>query len=177
MRDCENARMRDLLPDLLHDRLAADVRAEVEAHIAGCADCRAEFALLRRVQAAASAVSVPAIDASRIAAGLPRYRRSAWSAASQSWPLRAAAAVVLVVGAATMLRDRSGPGAQPDSVIASAAGVATSPAGGELSVGGLNDIPDTDLQALLDAMSKLEAVTPSEPDAVVVPAVGRGSEP
>ena len=168
MRDCDNAKMRDLLPDLLHDRLTVDVRAEVEAHLVSCADCRAELALLRGVQAAVAGRGTPAIDAARVSASLRPYRaRSAWSAASQSWPLRAAAAVVLVAGAATLLRDGDS-ATRPDTVFASA-----HPS--ELSVGGLTDIPDSDLQTLLDGMGKLEAVTPAEPDVIVVPAVGRGS--
>ena len=171
MRDCQNAKMRDLLPDLLHDRLAADVRAEVQAHAASCADCRAELALLRDVQAAVARRRTPAIDTARVSAGLPPYRaRSRWLATSQSWPMRVAAAVVLVAGAATLLRDR-GPGMRPDTVVAAATA--------ELSVGALADIEDNDLQSLLDGMAKLEAVTPSEPEVFVVPAVERGnrSEP
>mgnify|MGYP001149706736 CR=1 FL=1 len=35
MNDCPNAEMRDLLPDLLHDRLPVDVRGEVTAHVGG----------------------------------------------------------------------------------------------------------------------------------------------
>ena len=171
MNDCVNAEMRDLLPDLLNDRLGVGARAAVEAHLAGCTDCRAELELLRQVRAAASAMKVPSIDASRLSANLPPYRRSAWRAASRSWQLRAAAAVVLLAGAASVLRDRLSQLPQPDTVLASAA----TAQGAELSVGGLTDIQDKDLQALLDGMAKLEAVTTAEPDVIVVPAVERGS--
>ena len=47
MNDCQNAEMRDQLPDLLHERLAATERAVVMAHLDGCVDCRDELALLR----------------------------------------------------------------------------------------------------------------------------------
>jgi len=165
MRDCDNVTMRDLLPDLLHDRLTAGVRADVLSHVDGCADCRAELELLRRVYAGAS---VPRVDASRIGAGLPPYRRpSVWASAARSWPLRAAAGVVLLLGTATVIRERTAN--RPDSVVATAV---QSP---ELSVGGLTDIPESDLRALAAEMAKLEAVTSVEPE-VVVPAVGRGGE-
>ena len=47
MNDCQNAEMRDQLPDLLHDRLDAAARAMLTAHVASCTDCREELALLR----------------------------------------------------------------------------------------------------------------------------------
>src|SRR4029078_419075 len=55
MNDCLNAEMRDLLPDLLHDRLAADVRAAVTAHVSACIDCREELEVLRHLPAGARA--------------------------------------------------------------------------------------------------------------------------
>jgi hypothetical protein len=165
MRDCDDVTMRDLLPDLLHDRLPVGVRADVQAHVDGCAECRAELELLRTVMAAAAA---PRVDASRIGAGLRPYRRpSVWVSAARSWPLRAAASIVLVVGVASVIRDRAEN--RPDSVVAVAAPWP------ELAVGGLTDIPESDLRALAAEMAKLEAVTSAEPE-VVVPAVGRGGE-
>ena len=50
MSDCPNAEIRDLLPDLLHDRLDAPTRARVLAHVDGCADCRSELELLRSLR-------------------------------------------------------------------------------------------------------------------------------
>lgn len=166
MNDCSNVTMREMLPDLLNDRLPAVTRAEVEAHVESCADCRAELELLRRIRAAAA---TPRIDAARIAAGIAPYRRpSVWATAARSWPLRAAAAVILVVGSATFLRQGGTSLDQPDSVLAASA----SP---ELAVGALTDIPESELQALAEEFRKLQAVTPAEPE-VVVPGVGRGSE-
>jgi hypothetical protein len=162
--DCDNVTMRDRLPDLLHDRLAASARADVQAHVNGCAECRAELELLRSVMAGATA---PRVDTSRISAQLRPYRRpSVWASAAHSWPLRAAAGIVLLVGAASVIRDRASN--QPDTVVAVASSA-------ELSVGGLTDIPESDLRALVDELGKLEAVTSSEPEVVVVPAVGRSS--
>ena len=104
MTDCPNGAMRDLLPDLLHDRLSPVERREVEAHLASCADCRAELALLGDLRA--SLRQAPVVDVARIAASVPAYRpvvaRRAWMGQ------RAAAAVALLVagGAAAALLSR-----------------------------------------------------------------------
>src|ERR1051325_2399277 len=60
----------DLLPDLLHGRLDAVARGEVEAHIASCADCRTEFELLGRAK---QSMLAPRIDQVRVAAAVPTY--------------------------------------------------------------------------------------------------------
>lgn len=70
MRDCTNADLRDLLPDYAFGTLPAGERVRVETHLATCADCRAELALLRAVRAARPESRV--VDVSRIVAALPR---------------------------------------------------------------------------------------------------------
>ena len=93
MNDCPNADVRDLLPDLVHGRLDAATRAMVESHIAGCADCRAELALLRDLRG--SFQGTPRIDLGAIAAALPAYRGGS---ARRSWVgWRAAAAITILV--------------------------------------------------------------------------------
>jgi anti-sigma factor RsiW len=92
MNDCPNADVRDLLPDLVHGRLDQATRAMVESHVADCADCRAELALLRDLRAATG--RTPALNLGAIAAAVPAYRapvRRSWV----GW--RTAAAVTLVV--------------------------------------------------------------------------------
>jgi hypothetical protein len=191
MRDCENADMRDRLPDLVHDRLPATLRAELHAHLNQCADCRAELALLERVRAAATAVSV---DAGRIVAALPAYRApSVWRRATQSRALRIAAVIVLVIGGSMLVSDdvpqtAEEPGAAPVARVATTPDTpvtrgatsqvpvrprqATPPA--ELAVGEtFDDLTDTELQALLKAMESMEARTSTETE-VVIPAVSRG---
>ncbi|HEX7952990.1 MAG TPA: zf-HC2 domain-containing protein [Burkholderiales bacterium] len=156
--------MREMLPDLLNNRLGADARASVAAHLMTCADCRAELAVLRQVRAAASS---PAVDVVRIASVIPPYRPSTvWVRMSRSWTVRLAAAVILIVGGATVMRHRDATLDKPDTVLAMNT---PSP---ELAVGALADIPDQDLRALMAELGKIQAVTPAEPD-VVVPAVGR----
>ena len=99
MDDCPNADVRDLLPDLVHGRLDATTRAMVETHIASCADCRAELALLRDLRG--SFQGTPRIDLGAIAAALPAYRGGS---ARRSWVgWRAAAAItVLVAGGSSV---------------------------------------------------------------------------
>lgn len=195
MGECSNAAMRDLLPDLLHDRLPAAVRAELRGHVDACADCRLELELLRRVRAATVA---PRVDASRIAAALPPYRaRARWRRWMESPQLRVAAAVILLVGGVAVFTfvgrepqaDRTAaqtptagtvpvavaPGVAPVIVGATAAMTrsASSSAPAELAVGEtLNDLSDADLRALLEELGQLEAVTPAETE-VVLPSLGR----
>jgi anti-sigma factor RsiW len=162
MNDCSNVTMREMLPDLLNDRLAAQSRAEVEAHLASCVDCRAELELLRTVRGAAP---TPPIDAARIAARIAPYRATpSWVRATRAWPVRAAAAIILVVGAATMLQNTNSALETPDTLLA------MGPA--EVSIGAFTDVPDQDLRALMTELKKMQAVTPAEPE-VVVPSVGR----
>src|SRR5215216_30676 len=97
MNDCANGDVRDLLPDLMHGRLDADRRSAVEAHLAGCADCRAELELLRTAGHALS--RAPAVDVARIVAALPapaRVRASRWRAVG-AWQ-RGAAVTALAAG-------------------------------------------------------------------------------
>jgi len=91
MNDCQNAEMRDQLPDLLHERLAATERAVVMAHLDGCVDCRDELALLR-VAHGTLIKATPRIDLNFIVEALPKTaprtrtlsvsRRPMWSGRS-----------------------------------------------------------------------------------------------
>ena len=97
MNDCPNADVRDLLPDLVHDRLDASARRAVEAHVAQCADCADELALLRDLRAVRR---TPKVDVAAIVAAVPAYR----AAPRRSWiGWRAAAVItVLVAGASSV---------------------------------------------------------------------------
>src|SRR5689334_723978 len=72
MRECDNADLRDLLPDYARGALSGAERARIEAHLAACEPCRAELALLDHVR---SAHPQPAVDVARIVAALPRPPR------------------------------------------------------------------------------------------------------
>jgi hypothetical protein len=107
--DCQNATIRDQLPDLLHDRLSAADRAVVLAHLDGCGVCRDELELLGRVRGALLGAT-PRVNTLRILSALPkpgtagvlpiaaRASRSRWS----DWRI-AAAVTVLVAGGGSVV--------------------------------------------------------------------------
>ncbi len=119
MHDCSNAEIRDLLPDLLHGRLDAETRAQVEAHVARCADCAAELSVLRDLRAAMH--TAPSENVASIVAAIPAHRPNV----RQTWVgWRVAAAVTLLVGgASSVVVIREGTFGQPDSVRAVMASV------------------------------------------------------
>jgi hypothetical protein len=105
MSDCSNAEVRDLLPDLLHDRLDARTRARVVAHVDGCADCRSELELLRSLRGSLDR-GTPRVDVGRIVAALPapasvRPRQHRGWRVLNDW--RIAAAVTFIVAGGTSL--------------------------------------------------------------------------
>ena len=153
MRDCPNVEMRERLPELMHGVLRADVAADVRAHVAQCADCRAELELLEQIR---TVLTPPRVDTARVTASLPRYRKqSVWTRAARSPQFRAAAAVVLLVGGFAVVRRSRISDPVPDTTVA----VAT--AASELSIGDtFQDLTDADLTAMLDEIAKLEPVTP-----------------
>jgi len=162
MRDCSNGEARDRLPELMHDRLTGQALVALRAHVAECADCRAELALLEQIRSAATA---PRIDASRVVASLPRYRAvPAWLRLARSAPMRAAAAVLLLAwGYALINEGRSGPAVRPVTQ-------AQAPGTAELAIGdSFQDLSDADLAAMVDAISKLEAVTPEAVEDPMLP--------
>ena len=163
MRECSNAAMRDLLPDVVHGTLGAAQRAEVEAHVAACEACRAELALLQRIRAA---VPVPSVDTAAIARALPAYQPSRSKRVAPL--LRIAAGLVLVAGAASLVL-RNGP-REPVPIDTLAQAAATAPV---LSLGeNFQDLSDSDLEALADELQALEAVMSEEPEEIVVPLIG-----
>jgi hypothetical protein len=173
MRDCPNVEMRERLPELMHGALRAAVATEVRAHVAQCAECRAELALLERVR---TAFVAPTIDTSRIVAKLPAYRRpSLFTRATRSAQLRAAAAIVVLAGAFAVSRnvgdDRTAP---PDTAVAVTPAAA---AGREIAIGDtFQDLTDSDLMAVLEEIAQLDAVTLDADDDVpaVIERNGRG---
>src|SRR4051812_10377352 len=107
MNDCQNAEIRDQLPDLVHERLDAAALAVVLAHVDGCVDCRDEIQLLRDVQAM-MARRTPRMDVAYIVGALPKAPAPRTSASITSitsitsrkrvWAdWRVAAAVTLIV--------------------------------------------------------------------------------
>ncbi len=122
MTECENADMRDLLPDFVAGTLSGADVARLQAHVDTCGPCADEIALLRVARAVRPSGVV--IDVARIVAALPRSTAmhapiltlpSSNAAAVRrpnrgSWQLwKAAAAIgVLAVGGWSVMMARSG---------------------------------------------------------------------
>jgi len=197
MNDCQNAVIRDQLPDLLHDRLDASSRSAVQSHVASCTDCRRELELLRGVHGILLA-RTPHVDTAWVVGALPRAPQRAarplphWRAWSD-WRIAAAVAVLAVGGGsmAVLHRTSATPSTTPvvagapqtpaggigagRSITPSAAAVpvSTVATGGESGsgltmTGRLEDLSDDQLQALLDQVGNLQALPVTEPDPVAI---------
>lgn len=197
MSDCEDGAFRDRLPDLMHGRLAPLERARIEAHVASCDECAAELELLRAARGAYS--HVPAIDTSRIAAAVVRRTRrvparAVWQ--RPAWRIAAAIAVISVGGLSLAIA-RSGVGGATDSTLVAAARdsgpgalaaettgagddartLARSPVATPVTLtfgGGLADLSDDELRALIASVDRVEATPPEEPEQGA-PAMGAGA--
>lgn len=162
MGDCINTEIRDALPDLIHERLDTSQRARVEAHVAACSDCAAELALVRRA-AAVLTLGAPRMDARRIAAALPsgvRARRAGQPSLGRPRLYQLAAAVVLVVLGAGLVRMTVQSGRDSDPVVATAVGA---PVSGIAMVGGIEALDTEDLATLVASVESLEAAPAAEP--------------
>ena len=209
MTDCPRGELRDLLPDLMHERLDAAVRADVVRHVAACPACAAELALLRSMRAALE--PAPRVDAARIAAAAraaraasphvrperarfgPAFDRpTAWRIAAAfaalavgiaGWTiaLRRPARPTVAVVAPVRAHDTA-PAAAPPTAVAAAtpsvrqprtaapdAGtrtVAAAPRRGLVMDGGVGDLPDSDVQELLQSLDSLRAIPDADPTPV-----------
>jgi Putative zinc-finger len=194
MNECVSAEIRDALPDLIHGSLDAARAADVEAHVASCAECVAELDLLRVV--VASATKAPAMDVGRIAAALPTPtrrglllhqggRQPAGSRKLQTvWSrplLRAAATVAIVTAGGLSLvvgRDVLNPerqvGRPATRVAAAAPSVAPqqavarhlASAAGLSLVSEVQDLSDEHLATLLSEMDSMDAIPGVEPEPI-----------
>ena len=103
--------IKEMLPDLLHGKLDADARAQVEAHVASCESCAEELKVLRTVKSAA--VFIPAIDVDRVVRQIAPYRAIVPArevpARSRAVAWLVAASLVLVVagGGSVLLQKRT----------------------------------------------------------------------
>jgi hypothetical protein len=120
-------------------------------------------------RAGRSIAATPEINVARLAAHIRPYRAtSQWRRMAGSTAFRIAASVVLVIGLGTVVPrglDRSA----PDS-----ASGRTNATPSEMALGTpLGDLDEEDLQALLSTLGELDAVTSTEADMVVLPALDR----
>ena len=99
---CHDA--REWLSDLLDDALATEARAQVDAHLAGCADCRRELDRLRATVSLLRAVERPRAPAGFVERVLEAARPTPWHRRLLDWlaavrllrfPIEAAAVVLV----------------------------------------------------------------------------------
>lgn len=146
-------RVQDLLPELARGGLDGTERAALEAHLEDCAECRAEYDVVRAVSA--SVPAVPGALAARVLSATrarPRARR--WGSPGQ---LAAAATLAAAVIGGALLFDGGGaprPAPQSESEPAAAAEVAVPMLDDPVLRGGslLGDLTEAELQALLEKM-------------------------
>ena len=100
--NCHDA--REWLSDLLDDALATEARAQVDAHLAGCADCRRELDRLRATVSLLHAVEQPRAPAGFVHRVLAAARPTPWHRRLLDWlsavrllrfPVEAAAVVLV----------------------------------------------------------------------------------
>ncbi len=201
MTDCPRADIRDILPDWVHGTLDTATGALVSAHVAQCADCAAEAGLLRVARAALAKSPridteriAAAVNAAR---SEPRENRRRWPAVAGILAVAAGIAAVMFGGVAE--RD-SGTTTANDSRVSGAAsaridtGTLAQLAGGETADsltatgtpkspltdgqpqlvmgGGIADLGDQELEALLGALDGVDAIPSAVPEPVMTLPVG-----
>lgn len=187
MNKCTELDIREMLPDLLHGKLDADARAQVEAHIAGCDECAEELEVLRTVKSAA--VFIPAIDVDHVVRQIPPYRaivpvtQAPARSRVVSW-LVAACLVVVVLGGGSLLMIQRAPTFAPIATVdgskSPGAGstqtskrgdvtpkntaVPPTPAPRALALASAVDgLSDTNLRQLMDDLNNFDALPATEP--------------
>lgn len=179
MSDCPNVEIRELLPDYLSGTLSARRREEVREHVTACDDCARELALLQLVRDA-YVEATPPVNVGAIVAAIPRR---ASRPASRSWRSNhafqiAAAVSFIALGGMSLVVARSffngnPPAAPIDPVIAAN----TTAVNGDMPAisfaGGVSDLGDEDLEALLSALESIEALPVTEPAEVPLSGTGR----
>ena len=186
MRDCPNVEMRELLPDLMSGRISASDRGRVEAHLATCAECRAELALLESVRASAK---TPAIDVDAIArkvvvaSSAGASARRATATRLRYWRIAAAFMGLTVAGlTARKLADSEHPTSYATRDTNPPAHSSVKPPQHPATAGAASiDVPaDTrdlsteELQQLLNSLQNMDAVPETEPAPLVTPPEGGG---
>ena len=173
MTDCPNVEIRELLPDYLSGTLSAHRRSEVEAHLAGCEDCADELELLRLVREAYTEAA-PAVNVNAIVSALPRRAsRPAVRSWRRSHAFQIAAAVSFIaLGGISLAVARSFFTVSPDSgqIDTGVAVIAETPIS---FAGGLSDLGDEDVEALISALESIEALPVAEPNELPLSGTGR----
>jgi len=198
MRDCADGQMRDLLPGYVNKTLSAEDHAAVEDHLATCDDCIAEVEV---IEAAARAFTAEPIDVAKIVKALPAAPRHAnrHAFAGSAWRIAAAIGVVLIgAGSVVVLRGYFTAAPAQTAVApvpvpsgtALAATESTTPAAVPAPApkrapvaspkqrtatmsfgGGLSDLSDEQLDALMSELDALDSIPSAEPETHLTPIV------
>ena len=184
MNECIEPDLQEMLPDLLHRTLDARATARVETHLAGCASCTQELAVLRMV--AEAAVFAPSVDVDRIVRQIPPYKSIAPVAQAPartrivSWLVAASLLVVAAGGGsllmvqqkspATRVAERSLPAVSvtvPETSVAMAPAPVAQPAHALTIAAGVDGLSDGDLRQLMNDMDSFDALPSAEPEPVI----------
>lgn len=164
MNKCTDSGVKELLPDLLHRTLPADVRGRVEAHVVTCEECREELKVLRTVHSAV--VFAPEIDVDKVIRQIPPYQRIIPAAELPARPrlvswLVAASLAITVVGVGSLLVTKQDAAVAPTTVA-----VATrAPA---LALGAdVDGLSDGNLVQLMNEMNRFDGLPATELDPVI----------
>ncbi len=168
MNDCQNVKIREALPELVHGALPEAERVSVQHHVAGCDDCAAELAIIRSVLASAPTV---AVDVPGIAAAIPQYRRGS-AGFRRGYLQLAAACLVGAIGISAFELHQS---RSPATIGATAS--AASVLNGGLVLVNTNDISDAGLAQLTRDLDKLQALPTADPESVTPAALEAASQP
>ena len=190
MNNCIEVETREMLPDLLHDKLDAGTKARIERHVASCEECREELNVLRTVKAAA--IFAPTIDVNRVVGHIAPYARIVPEVEAParsrlvSW-LVAASFLVVIAGGGSLLMVQQKDGPAPYATIAPppARDVTPAPIGNPspavtnvasadqpvphaLALGtGVETLTDNDLRQLMTDMDNFDALPAAEPEPVM----------
>jgi anti-sigma factor RsiW len=202
MHDCEDGALRDLLPEYVHGTLSDAERDAVSDHLEACEDCAAEVELIRTASTAFTAptIDVSAVvkalpraprearrrvmdgQVYRVAAGLGVIAIGALSVIALRGVFnKSAAPVAQSASAPPSVSANPAPAAAPPSQIAAIPeSVTRSPASAPKRAqsisfgGGLSDLSDEQLGALLGELDGLESLPAEEPETHVVNIVPPG---
>ena len=171
MRECQNEKIRDVLPEYAVRRLDPVVASQVEVHLAACPSCAAELAVVR---AAHNAFPAPQVDIAKIVSALPKPviplapRIEKRSRRFTSWRIAATIAMIAVGGVSLAMLQNILSDKPPHVRLVPQKHVDAAPEASGLSVGGnLNDLSEQEMQTLLDQLDEMDAVPSAEPQPAV----------
>lgn len=179
MSDCPNVEIRELLPEYLSGTLSARRREEVREHVTACDDCAQELALLQLVREAYAETPV-AVNVSAIVAALPRRKsrpaRRSWQG-NHAFQIAAAVSFIALGGMSLAVARSFFNGDPASAPINTVIAANTTAVNGDLPAisfaGGVSDLGDDDLEALLSALESIEALPVTEPAEVPLSGTGR----